>query len=206
LPPGKVSGGLFNLRAFKSAPYALYVAASAISFLGLYTALTYIDVSAVKVGLSPNFAFYLVSIGNAASGVGRISSAFLANRFGSLNVLIPFTVLAGVFTFIWPYCTNAASLVVIALLYGACSGAFVGLVALPVAQLGDTGDIGRRTGMLFTVCAVGAVLGPPISGAILSATGGFHDVGVYAGIMILVSAAFIFVARWKALGGWRGRF
>jgi MCP family monocarboxylic acid transporter-like MFS transporter 10 len=37
LPPKKVAGGLLNLKAFRHLPYSLYVAASVVSFLGLYT-------------------------------------------------------------------------------------------------------------------------------------------------------------------------
>jgi len=47
---------------------------------------------------------------------------------------------------------------------------------------GDTGDIGRRTGMYMTILSIGALAGPPISGAINAATGGYKDVGVYAGM------------------------
>ncbi|KAG8984521.1 hypothetical protein FRB95_005827 [Tulasnella sp. JGI-2019a] len=206
LPPVYVAGGLFNLRAFKSAPYSLYVAASTVAFLGLYTCLTFIDNSGIEAGLSPDFSFYLVSIANAGSGVGRIVSGILSDRFGSLNILIPFTIFAAIFTFIWPHCTTEGSLVAIAVLYGVSSGAFVGLLAAPIAKMGDTSDIGRRTGMLFTVLSVGAVVGPPISGAIYTSSGGYNDVGIYAGITILVSAALMFAARWSALGGFRGRF
>jgi MFS transporter, MCT family, solute carrier family 16 (monocarboxylic acid transporters), member 10 len=46
--------------------------------------LTYIDVSATFKGVSPDFAFYLVSIANAASAVGRIMCGVLADRFGKL--------------------------------------------------------------------------------------------------------------------------
>ena len=62
------------------------------------------------------------------------------------------------------------------------SGAFVGLLAAPMIALGDTDDIGRRTGMYMTVLAAGAVAGPPISGAINVATGGYEIVGIYAGM------------------------
>jgi hypothetical protein len=37
LPPKKVAGGLLNLKAFRYLPYSLYVGASLVSFLGLYT-------------------------------------------------------------------------------------------------------------------------------------------------------------------------
>ncbi|KAG8950837.1 hypothetical protein FRC04_007069 [Tulasnella sp. 424] len=206
LPPSKVAGGLFNLAAFKSAPYSLYVANATIAFLGMYACLTFIDVSATNAGISPDFSFYLVSIGNAGSGCGRVLSGFLSDKAGALNILIPFSVLAAAFTMIWPWCTTKGSLIAIALLYGISSGAFVGLLAVPVAQLGGTGDIGRRTGMLFTVASIGAVVGPPLNGAIYSRYGGFHQVGIFAGCMILAGAALMTAARYKALGSWRGKF
>lgn len=52
LPPVKVRGGLMNLRAFRSAPYSLYVLSSTLGFLGMYACLTFISVSAVDVGTS----------------------------------------------------------------------------------------------------------------------------------------------------------
>ena len=52
---------------------------------------------------------------------------------------------------------------------------------MPVFALGGTGDVGRRTGMILTICAIGALAGPPMSGAINKATGGFKFVGVNAG-------------------------
>ena len=37
LPPVYVSGGLFNLKQFKSPAYSTYTAAAFVAFLGLYT-------------------------------------------------------------------------------------------------------------------------------------------------------------------------
>ena len=93
------------------------------------------------------------------------------------------------------------------------SGAFVGLMALPVSKpsMGGQGDIGRRTGkclylrdalspltfhvcslsgMLFTVCSIGALCGPPISGAIHDSIGGYVAVGYYAGMFLCGSLVF----------------
>ena len=52
---------------------------------------------------------------------------------------------------------------------------------MPLFALGGTGDVGRRTGMILTIGAIGALAGPPMSGAINKATGGFKFVGVTAG-------------------------
>lgn len=48
-------------------------------------------------------------------------------------------------------------------------------------ELGATDDVGRRLGMLMSILALGALAGPPISGAINTASGGFEVVGYYAG-------------------------
>jgi len=37
LPPVAVSGGLFNLKQFKSPAYSVYTASVFVAFLGLYT-------------------------------------------------------------------------------------------------------------------------------------------------------------------------
>ena len=51
-------------------------------------------------------------------------------------------------------------------------------------DMGDTNDVGRRVGMVVSILALGALAGPPISGAINTATGGFKAVGYFAGWMI----------------------
>ncbi len=102
-----------------------------------------------------------------------------------MNVMIPFTLLAGVLTYAWPFTHSTASLIVVTLLYGFCSGAYVSLMANPIMNFGEEGDVGRRIGMFLSITAIGALAGPPISGAINAKTGGFKGVGLYAGACAL---------------------
>ena len=60
----------------------------------------------------------------------------------------------------------------------------VGLLPLPVASMGDIGDLGRRQGMLLSLLSVGAIVGPPISGLINMVTHGYVATGYYAGPLI----------------------
>ena len=135
------------------------------------------------VGISPEFSFYLVSIANAGSGLGRVSSGVFADKFGPLTIMGPPSLLCAVVTYVWPFATTKGSLVTIAVIYGICSGAYASLILLPVVAMGDMHDAGRRTGTTMTVLALGAIAGPPISGAIAQATGGFKAAGYYAGIV-----------------------
>ena len=150
-----------------------------------FAVLTYIDLSATSIGISPKFSFYLVSITNAGSGLGRISSGLLADRFGALNVTGPLTLMCAVMTYIWPFVTTKGALIAIGIIYGFCSGAYVSLLPVPLMRMGEMHDAGRRVGGFLTCVAFGAVAGPPISGAISQATDGFKSVGYYAGTIMI---------------------
>lgn len=60
-------------------------------------------------------------------------------------------------------------------------GGFVSLLPVPVIGMGGIQDLGRRLGTSMAFLSVGVVVGPPISGAIYTSTGGFEAVGYYAG-------------------------
>lgn len=100
---------------------------------------------------------------------------------GAITVMIPSTLAAGILTYAWPFARSTASLIVVTILYGFCSGTYVALLSNPMMDIGGEGDVGRRVGMFMSITALGAVAGPPISGAINAGTGGYQGVGYYAG-------------------------
>src|SRR5229473_5196352 len=108
-----------------------------------------------------------------------------------MNVLTPAIFLTGILTFLWPFVHGTGALVTVALLYGASLGAslgaFVALFCVPLIALGDSTDVGRRTGMFLTILSLCSLAGPPISGAIYHATGRYAAVGIYAGRLPLQS-------------------
>ncbi|KAF7349864.1 MFS general substrate transporter [Mycena venus] len=206
LPPVKTSGGIFNWKAFQSKPFTLYTLAVFVCFFGLYTRklLTYIDVSATNAGIAPSFDVYLLAIANASSGAGRIMTGLLADRIGCMSVMIPGTLLAAIVTYAWPFATSLRSLVAVSIIYGFSSGIFVGLQAVPLIHMGDMSDVGRRTGTLFSILAISALAGPPISGAIASATGDYKAVGYYAGSAMMVAIGILIYVRYLMTGKWFG--
>ncbi|KAF9020821.1 MFS general substrate transporter [Hymenopellis radicata] len=166
--------------------FSFYCASTFTSFLGIYTVLTYIDVLATAHGVDANFSFYLVSIANASSGLGRYCAGILADRIGPMNVMIQQMLIV--------VCERCAS------------GSFVSLLANPVMEFGDASDVGRRIGMMMSILALGGLAGPPISGAINTSTGGFEAVGYYAGSAVLVGVGLMLVSRYFGLKGLYGKF
>ncbi|KAG6332856.1 hypothetical protein ID866_6232 [Astraeus odoratus] len=207
LPPSNVKGGIFNWTAFKNPAFTCCVIAYNVTLLGLYVPLIYLDLSGQDGGLSPNFTFYTISIANCASLIGRLSSGVLADKYGALNTLIPFTLVGAIMSFAWPFATSqVAPLVVVSIIYGCATGAFVSLIPSAPARLGGMSDAGRRIGMAITAMSFGAAGGPPLAGVIRTKSGGFDDVGLYSGGVILLGCILLAVTRRLALGKWTGKF
>ncbi|KAG6380144.1 major facilitator superfamily domain-containing protein [Boletus reticuloceps] len=210
LPPQNVKGGLLNWTTLKNPAYAIYCISGITTFLGLYTSAYgvsfHVPGAPIQAGIPNDFAFYFIAIANGASAFGRILAGLLADRVGAINVMCPFIVVAAIMTFVWPFVTSQGGLIAIAVIYGFSCGTYVSLLPAPVMSMGAVGDVGRRTGLLLSFAAFGALGGPPISGAINSATGGFEGVGWYAGGILLFSVCLLLLTRYLHLGKLAGKF
>ncbi|KAG0707852.1 MFS general substrate transporter [Suillus ampliporus] len=205
LPSVNVSGGLFNLKAFRNTAYTIFCISGILAFLGLYTELTYISVSAVAIGVSKNISFYILAIANGSSTFGRVSAGVIGDKVGPLNTMAAFTAVAGITTVAWPFAKNEYQLIVITIIYGFSTGGYVALFTVAAVAMGEMEDAGRRVGMFMSLAAFGAIAGPPISGAISTASGGFVDAGYYAGGIIMCAVGLLLLARYFHLGRLRGK-
>lgn len=79
-----------------------------------------------------------------------------------------------------------AAITAVTIFCGISSGAFVALIGVPAANMGGATSVGERTGLLFSFTALGALFGPPISGAIRKNSGNWQSVGCYAGTCVLL--------------------
>ncbi|KAG1779501.1 MFS general substrate transporter [Suillus placidus] len=199
LPPVDVRGGLFNLKVFRNTAYSIFCISGIMVFLGLYTVLTYMSVRAVAIGVSKNFSFYILAIANASSTFGRVSAGLMGDKVGPFNTMAAFTAVAGMMTFAWPFTKNEIQFIVISSIYGFSTGAYVSLFTVAAVAMGKIEDAGRRVGMFMSLAALGAIAGPPISGAI-STAGGFVEAGYYAGGIIMCGVVLLLLARYLHLG------
>lgn len=138
-PTLKTGSGWISFEDFRKLPFVFYVASTFTAFLGLYTSqfissisnlspnlfnsfvfevLTFISVSASSIGINSSLSFYVVSIANATSAIGRMGGGVLALKHGPVNILIIFTSIAFICTYIWPFMTTTASFLVVTCIYG----------------------------------------------------------------------------------------
>ena len=119
---------------------------------GLFTPFCYLVSYATDVGISPGTAFYVLAVLNAASVLGRIAPAHVADALGRFALLVPCAFCAGLSTLLlWPAAHSLVPLVLYAALYGLFSGAFNALIVPCIAQISDIREIGMRIGLLYSI-------------------------------------------------------
>ncbi|KAI9758540.1 MAG: Altered inheritance of mitochondria protein 24, mitochondrial [Chaenotheca gracillima] len=178
-------------------PFFLTTMASLLFFFGLFLPFNYLILQAGVDGMSPNLAGYLLPMLNAASLFGRIIPGYIADRVGRFNVMIVMTFFSAILVLaLWLPSASNAPIIVFAILYGFGSGAFVSMAPSLIAQISDIRKIGVRTGSLFAIISIAALVGNPIGGALVSHyNGGFTGLQIFSGVMEIAGACFFVAAR-----------
>jgi MFS family permease len=156
--------------------------------------------------LSTNFAsdtgFYLISVLNGVSCLGRILPGYMADKIGRFNTLGIFIVTTEIFMLImWlPFGTiSQAALYVFAALFGFGTGCWMALVPACIGQLCRAEEFGRYYGTSYFVASLAALICIPISGELIEAVGPQAMVGFFCAILGLTLCAFV-SSRWACLG------
>jgi predicted MFS family arabinose efflux permease len=193
------------LPAFKEPAYDFFVIGGLLTFISLNIPFFYIQTYAQKKGTpADGMAFYLLSIITTGSVFGRIFPNFFANQVGPFNIISLCTVICGALMFALVNLSSLAGMVVVALLYGFFSGAFVSLPPTCFVQLSpDRSLIGTRMGMGYAVMTIGNLIGTPVAGAILQSNG-FNSMWIFGAIMSIAGGLTMMVSRsiqgqWKLL-------
>lgn len=170
LPPSKHARKLFDITAFRSAPFVVFSIALFLAFVGIYIPFFYIVIYAERnIGIDENLSFYMLSILNASSLFGRIIPGLLADKFGSLEILIAAIFLSAIMSYILIAIHSLAGIVVFAILYGFFQGAVVSLPTTVVARLiPDFKLLGTWLGMNFSFAGLGILIGSPVAGTLVN--------------------------------------
>ncbi|KAF7934748.1 uncharacterized protein EAE98_002793 [Botrytis deweyae] len=146
-------------------------------YFGIFTPFFYIEPWALSLGFDSNFAFYTISIVNAASLFGRIIPGLLADRFGCYNIAVIASISSGLVCTCMKKATSVAGITIFSLTYGFTSGAIISLQGFCAAKLVPPMQFGIAMGSVMTFLSIAGLVGSPINGKIL-------DVWVYLGISL----------------------
>ncbi|KAL4080862.1 major facilitator superfamily domain-containing protein [Scleroderma citrinum] len=178
-------------------PYLLLVAGSFFVCLGIFIPYFYISGYTQSLHISPDTAFYVLSIMNAGGIVGRILPAWLSDKIGRFNLLCPSAFFSGLLCLVfWAFADNLAAVATFAGFYGLLSGAFVSVITPCIAQISDRPEMGMRIGALYTFVSLPALTGNPIAGALLQAhKGSFMITIIFSGSSMIIGSIFLLASR-----------
>ncbi|KAG6856214.1 hypothetical protein H0H87_006550 [Tephrocybe sp. NHM501043] len=222
LPTSRKHGStLRDLNVFlRDPPYVIMVTGTVLVFAGLYFPIFFLQLNAIKNGITPSLAFNTLVILNGASTVGRVLPNLLAAHVGVLNVMIPCVLISGVLAFCTVALNDAVGTIVFAIFYGFFSGAYASLLSPMVASLAKKdSEIGARLGICFTftgasvwkdICpfthdlliissqnkiGFGGLIGTPIAGALLSQGFIWWRPSLFSGLCIVTGGLCFTITR-----------
>ena len=92
---------------------------------------------------------------NAGGVLGRIAPAYLSDKLGRFNLLVPSAFVSGLSCLVfWFFSKSLVSIMLFSVFYGFVSGSFVSVVNPCVAQISDMSQMGTRIGMLYSIISV----------------------------------------------------
>ena len=209
-----------DTSAFRDGAFCCFTASIAALFLGFYCVFFSLEEWAAASGIAHKgtpppggkvtlSTYWLLSIMNGCSTFGRLSSAWLCDKCGALNVHMTVTTVSSILClFLWTFANSLAPALVFAILFGAFSGSVIGLPAASMAAiLGPEPDrqarLGQWTGMMYTAAAPFALVGPVITGHLVTEYETYLGVQIWSGMCLLLSAicmaGAIFFTRRKGI-------
>ncbi|KAL3254980.1 hypothetical protein ABHI18_008575 [Aspergillus niger] len=209
LPPPTQARQLLDLMAFRDIPFLIYCLALFFDLVGLYFPYFYLPTYfTTYLHAGDNISFYVLSILSASSFFGRIAPNMLADRLGSLNVMILVSLVVTVLAFAWMGIHSNAGAIVFAVIYGFASGTVVALMPPVLALLcPDMAVVGTWMGMSFVFAGLGILIGNPIAGALLDLEHAVFWKGqLFAAVMVGAGMACFMALRlwkWKDGAGWK---
>ncbi|KAF4504211.1 hypothetical protein G6O67_008390 [Ophiocordyceps sinensis] len=191
LPPASNATARPDFRIFRQVPFALTTVSIFLIEFSLFIPLTYISTYALHQGFSQSFAFHLLPIMNAGSVLGRALPGYYADVVGPFNTCL-FAVLMSLVSClcVWlPLGHTRAGIMTFSVLFGFGSGTCIGIAPVCIGRMCKTQNYGRYYATCYTVVSFACLLGVPIGGNIVQASG-----GSYSALIILTGAVYVAAA------------
>lgn len=213
--PAKVRSYL-DMTAFEEPAFVFFCITLFLMFWAYYVPFFFIPTFASELlAASSDFSVYLLAITNAATLVGRILSAFVAQKFGAPGTVAFYALGCGILLFGWIGIKSLAAFDVWVVIFGLFAGPLVTIPAAVVPLVSpDLGVVGTRLGMVWAAAALGGLIGSPVAGFLNGPQQkDFLPSQIMVGTVMVASAAFMgmtwaLIVKQQRAGcvfTWRGR-
>jgi MFS family permease len=147
-----------NVEQMKTVEFGLLAAFQFFAAMGMFIPFFYITSYSISIGQDPDMSFYLVAILNGVSLVGRVLPGFIADRYGTFNMITVVTFFSGIICCCMTSATSMGGLIAIAAAYGLSSGAILSLQGACSTKLVGPESYGAAMGAMMGVCSIAYVV------------------------------------------------
>ena len=197
-PKGPGQARLDLGRAIRTREFAILYLVTLLVGFGLFTFFVHLVPYAQANGAGRFAAAALLGVVGVFSTLGRLAFGPLADRFGRMRMLqVAVFCIAASFG-IWLSGPGYPGLAIFAAIMGAAYGGWVAISPSVLAELYGSGGLGATTGFLYTAAGVGALLGPPLAGWIVDASGSYRPAIGAAMVLEVAALAVILTIRPRA--------
>ncbi|KAF9071305.1 major facilitator superfamily domain-containing protein [Rhodocollybia butyracea] len=184
----------FDPSLLKIPGYPLYLAFAFLQFFGHEIPLFFIPSYCTTIRISPVNASAVLSVASSVSCIGRIMAGMMADKWGTINVLILFKFLSGLTCLvIWTLAKSLGVMMAFAVFWGFFSGAYWALSVPASAKIVGLEKLGSAVALQFLTNVLPAIFAAPIGSQIIAAT------AANAGISIDDVEAYKFLIVWAGL-------
>lgn len=176
-------------RALTSRGFLGLYLSSTCACAGIFIPFVHLVPYAADKGLGEATGVYLVSVIGISSVAGRIVLTTASDRLGRRPSIAAIYVGMGVGFFLWFAGGSVAVLTAFAVLYGACYGGYVGMIAPIIAEYFGTERIGSLLGFFMSSITIGGFLGPWLAGHAFDLWGSYDVPMLVAGGFGLLAGA-----------------
>ena len=183
-----VAEGIALREALKTAPFWLLFISLMLSCTGLFVPMVHLGPYATDAGYTEAQGVALVSLIGVGSLVGRFTIGAPADRIGRLPSLCLMYAGLGAMFMLWSVASAYWVLVLFAVVFGICYGAYVALLPTIVMDLYGPRSVSGIIGCLYTGCGLGTLVGPWLAGVAYDAVGSYQ-LPILAGAVFSAGAA-----------------
>uniref|UniRef100_A0A8C5SEQ3 Major facilitator superfamily (MFS) profile domain-containing protein n=1 Tax=Laticauda laticaudata TaxID=8630 RepID=A0A8C5SEQ3_LATLA len=186
---------IFDVGLLTQRGFGAFALGTALLAAGYFTPYVHLDAYGRALGIQPYSAAFMVSLTALADALARLLTGCMANRrlLPPIYLLVAFNSLVGLTLLFLPTSSSYASLLLLAVLYGASAGSFATVAFGVLPELVGVSRIVNATGLCMMSMSLGGLLGPPLSGFLRDQTGDFTASFLIGGAFVLC-ASLVFLA------------
>ncbi|CAH1104778.1 unnamed protein product, partial [Psylliodes chrysocephalus] len=190
----KVLNAFLDLELMKDPVFLTIAFSNIIGFMGLYVPFVYIVEAATLDGIHSSRSSLLISFIGITNTVGRIICGLIAD-FPSVNTLLVNNICLLIMALTVgavAFCHDYISYSIVACVYGTSMAGFISLTSILLVEFLGLEKLTSAFGNLILFRGTGALLGPPLAGIIISATGSYKICFLVASGFFVISTALSF--------------